>query len=330
MKILKFSCPWIVIFLILITGVIADTFVHCGFYFLIVEDLRDFTKVLLGIQATVAVLSLSILTLLGSFMDKSYWGISISDFYSNKKNPLFTNFTVIAIELISILLDILSIFLNLYNFAIMIFGATVFVILWATKNVYYVFKGEFAIKKDIENMFEETFKVKDFLDSKMNLFIQYCSEWKFLALEQSETDFQEYKNNFSKFFLILIKQQNADVIKNVCNILQDFIKSLLISSNETKKKQGIRLLEEIYKNIRDLNKNQFENFDFIKEFILISEVIREFLEALQTLSKDWVENNFSWYVFTENIDTFAINFETKAKQQELMASLQISLQMGLL
>ena len=137
-------------FLILMSGIIADIFVHNDFYLLIVEDLRDFTKILLGIQATVAVLSLSILTLLGSFMDKSYWGISISDFYSNKKNPIFTSFTVIVLGLIFILIDILAIFLELYNFAIMIFVATVFVILWATANVYYVFKGETVIKKDIE------------------------------------------------------------------------------------------------------------------------------------------------------------------------------------
>ena len=327
---LKQLFPWIIIFLILIAGISADISVRNGFYLLLVEDLRDFIKSLLGIQATVAVLSLSILTLLGSFMNKSYWGISISDFYSNKKNPAFTSLTVIVLELIFILLDILAIFLKQYNFAIMIFIATLSIILWATKNVYYVFKGESAIKKDIESIFEETFSAKGNLDSQMDLFTQYCFEWKSLSLEQSETDFQEYKTNFSKFLGILVKQQNSDVIKTVCNILQDFVRSLLISSKETKKKQGIQLLEEIYESMRYLNKGQFENLDFMQEFVLISEIIREFLEALQSLSKDWVENNFSWYAFTGNIDTFAINFETKAKQQELMSSLQIALQMGLL
>ena len=87
-------------------------------------------------------------------------------------------------------------------------------------------------------------------------------------------------------------------------------------------------MEEIYTGFRYLDKGQFENPQFMKEFVLISEIIREFLEALQNLSKDWVENNFSWYAFTGNIDTLAINYETKAKQQELMASLQISLKMG--
>lgn len=316
-------------FLILMSGIIADIFVHNDFYLLIVEDLRDFTKILLGIQATVAVLSLSILTLLGSFMDKSYWGISISDFYNNKKNPIFTSFTVIVLGLIFILIDILAIFLELYNFAIMIFVATVFVILWATANVYYVFKGETVIKKDIERLFEETFKSKS-LDAKIELFAQYCSEWKSLVQEQFETDFQEYKDNFSKFFWILIKQENGDVIKSVCNILQDFVRSLLISSRETKNKQGIQFLEEIYAGFRYLDKGQFGNPDFMKEFVLISEIIREFLEVLQNLSKDWIEENFSWYSFIGNIDTLAINFETKFKQQELTASLQISLQMGLL
>lgn len=322
--------PWIVIFLILTVGVIADISVHNGFCLLIVEDLRDFTKTLLGIQATVAVLSLSILTLLGSFMDKSYWGISISDFYSNKKNPAFTSLFVIVLGLVFILLDILSIFLKLYNLTIMIFVETVFIILWATANVYYVFKGDRAIKKDIENMFETTFKSEGHLDSKMDLFTVYCSEWKSLAQEQSEIDFQEYKVNFSKFFWILIKQQNSNTIKTVCNILQDFVRALLISSKEPKKKQGIQLLEEIYRSMRYLDKSQFENTEFLKEFALISEVKQEFLEALQNLSTDWVKENFPWYSFIGDIDTLAITFETKAKFQELAASLQISLQIGLL
>lgn len=329
---MKLKCfyPWIIFFLILITGIISDIFVRNGICILIVEDLRDFTKTLLGAQATVAVLSLSVLTLLGSFMDKSYWGISISDFYSNKKNPIFTSFTVIALGLIFILIDILAIFLKLYNLAIMFFVATVFIILCATKNVYYVFKGEDAIKNDIETLFEETFNAEGVLDTKLELFTKYCAEWKSLAQEQSESDFQEYKDNFSKFFWILIKQGNGYVIKTVCNILQDFARSLLISSRETKKKQGIQFLEEIYTVFRYLNKEQFENPDFLKEFVLISEVIWEFLGALQNISKDWIEENFSWYNFIGNIDTFAINFETNAKQPELMASLQISLQMGLL
>ena len=329
---MKLKCfyPWIIIFLILATGIISDIFARNGIYLLIVEDLRDFTKTLLGAQATVAVLSLSILTLLGSFMDKSYWGISISDFYSNKKNPVFTSFTVIILGLIFILFGISSILLKFYNLAIMIFVATVFIILCATKNVYYVFKGEGAIKNDIETLFEETFNAEGLLDSKLELFTKYCSEWKNLAQEQSESDFQEYKETFSKFFWILVKQENEDVIKSVCNILQNFVRSLLVSTKETKKKLGIKFLEEIYGTLRYLNKGQFGDPTFMKEFVLISEVIREFLDGLQNLSKEWIENNFSWYEFTGNIDTIAINFETKAKKQELMASLQISLQMGLL
>ena len=104
-KFVKDLFPWIILFLIITCGIIADVAVQQGFCLLIVEDLRDIIKTLLGAQATIAVLSLSVLTLIGLFVDKSYWGISISDFYSNKKNPHFTSLSVIIMVQSRILCD---------------------------------------------------------------------------------------------------------------------------------------------------------------------------------------------------------------------------------
>jgi hypothetical protein len=327
---LKYYLPWVIALFMLLIGGIADLAVYNGCSLVIIEDLHGLVKSLLGIQATVAVLSLSILTLLSSFVDKSYWGISISDFYTNRKNPKFNSFSDICFVLASIPAGLFLIIFQLYNFEIMLFIATVFIILWSAKNIYFIFRGEEAVKKDIESMYEIKFRTEDNINEKIILFKTYCIGWKSIVQNQSELDFQEYKDNYFKFYWVLIKEQNSDCMKKLCSITQQLIKSLLIASNDSEKKRGIKFLEELYRLMRYLKINDFSSKDFLKEFILVSEVIKEFLEALQTLSPKWIENNFDWYNFIGVVDTIAISFETKAKQSELIASQQISLQMGLL
>ena len=73
--------PYILIFLSILIGIISDILTLNGIHILTIPDLRDICKTILSIQATIAVLSISILTVVGSFLDKSYLGISISDFY---------------------------------------------------------------------------------------------------------------------------------------------------------------------------------------------------------------------------------------------------------
>ena len=138
---IKRFCPWILLILFIAAGVISEVAIKKGIHFLIVPDLLDISKVLLGIQATVAVLSLSVQALLGSFVDKTYWGISIADFYSNKKNPYFTSLTAIIITLILLVFSFFSLLYNKYNLIIMLFLATLFIILYTTIQIYQVFKG---------------------------------------------------------------------------------------------------------------------------------------------------------------------------------------------
>ena len=196
---IRYYIPWIITFFILLIGGIADYYVYKSFPFVIVADLRDIVKIILGIQATIAVLSLSILTLLGSFVNKSYWGISISDFYSNKKNPKFKSLYVLFLGLVFIPIGLFAIIFKFYNFGMTVFIATLFIVLWNAKSIYFVFKGEDAVKKDIELMYDDTFKTENNKNKKMHLFETYCIGWKSIILEQSETDFQEYKKIFFNF-----------------------------------------------------------------------------------------------------------------------------------
>ena len=172
--------------------------------------------------------------------------------------------------------SVISLILKLYNTAIMLFVATLFIIILSTKQMYYVFKGDEAIRKEIEHLFEETFE-SNALNKKIQLFETYCKGWKSIYMEQSEVDFQEYKENFFKFYWRLFKTGDTNCIKNLCNHTKDLIQGLLISSNNTKKKQGIKFIEEVYSGLRFLDSKQFENISAMKEFFLISEVTKDFL-----------------------------------------------------
>ena len=325
---IKRFCPWILLILFIAAGVISEVAIKKGIHFLIVPDLLDISKVLLGIQATVAVLSLSVQALLGSFVDKTYWGISIADFYSNKKNPYFTSLTAIIITLILLVFSFFSLLYNKYNLIIMLFLATLFIILYTTIQIYQVFKGENAIKNDIEEMYSKAFEPGKQLSRKIELFKIYCNGWKKEITEQSETLFQDSKKTFFVLFDKLLKDENEECIKVICQMSKELLCVLLSDSNDTKKKQGVKLLNLLYFKIAfsDIP----ENAIFLRSFSLLSELILELLEALKAISPQWLEENFDWYTFIGYVDTVAYRYNLTAKNDELTSSLRIAIQMGLL
>ncbi len=327
---LKKFCPWFVIILFILTGIISEIAIVNRIQILVVSDLRDISKVLLGVQATVAVLSLSIQALLGSFVDKTYWGISVSDFYSNKKNPYFTSLTAIKLTLVFLVLSFFSLLINKYNLLIMLFLATLFIIIYTTVQIFHVFKGENAVISDIKEMYNKNFEQNKPIAKKIELFKLYCTDWRNQITEQAEATFQEYENTFFNLFEKLIEEHNAECIKTICQMSKDLIKYLLTDSNEAKKKQGIKFLEAIYFNIAFLEVDISENSNFLKCFSLLSEVIQELLNVLKSISPQWLEDNFDWYSFIGHVDIVAYKYNLYAKNDELSSSLRIAIQMGIL
>lgn len=320
--------PWFLLILFFAAGIISEIAIKNGIHFLIVPDLLDISKVLLGIQSTVAVLSLSVLALLGSFVDKTYWGISVADFYSNKKNPYFTSLTAIILTLILLVCSFFSLLYNKYNLIIMLFLATLFIILYTTIQIYQVFKGENTIKNDIEEMYSKAFEPGKSLSRKIELFNIYCNGWKKQITEQSSSSFQDYEETFFDLFNKLLKEKNEKCIIEICQMSKEILNSLLTDSNEAKKKEGLELIKRIYYTIAFLDIH--ENSKFLQSFSLLSELIQVFLEALKSISPQWLGENFDWYNFIGYVDTVAFRYELTARNDELTSSLRIAIQMGIL
>lgn len=317
----------IVLSLIILAGIVADIYVKNGFYFLVVKDLQSIIETLIAIHATIATLSLTVLTILCSFVDKSYLGVSISDYYSNKKYPWFKNFIVILVSLALIIIDLFLLFFYCYNTIIFIFIANMILILIAINNVCYVFKGKNKRKQDIGNYVENVFFSKN-LNKQLELFDSFCDEWKTTVLFQSDAEIEYYKGKFTNYLFTLLQVCNENSIKDICANVKVIGQNLLIDSRTEKKQQGIKFFTEIYSLLRyflckdDIDKQKFA------DFALISEVIDNFLDALRAIPKNWIENNFNWHLFIGNIDTIAIFINAKSKTAELNSSLRIASQMG--
>lgn len=322
--------PWLIIFLILIIGIISELVVYNDFYILVVPDLRDIVKNLFGVQATVAVLSISIQALLGSFVDKTYWGISFSDFYGNKKNPTFTNLISIIVVLVLLLLGLIFLLVKCYNIVIITFIATLFIIVYTTRNIYTVFKGEEEIKKDIQEWYNKQFSKKTCLKTKNETFKNFCNGWKSQIALQTDASFEEYRTAFQKWFWLLIKEQDTITIKNMCQIIQELFRCSLSCSNEKINKQTIMLINQIYYGMACQDTSQYNNTEFLKSFSLLSDIIQEYLKALKEISSEWLEENFDWYNFIGFVDTVTFRFNLDAKYDELISCHRIAIQMGIL
>ncbi len=194
-KPIRTTLPILLAVLFITFGLMIDFGFFNKLHKLIISDLHDIAKILVQIQATVALLSFSLLALIGSFLDKKFWGISVSDFYYNKKNPLLTTKVIIIIELGIIISSIYALLFNMYNLLFMLFFTTIFLIIYSLNNIYKIFAGSEAIEDEIKEYLNDIYssgssqKIRDSIKC-------FFEDWEKSIIKQTQQDFFAQKDFF--------------------------------------------------------------------------------------------------------------------------------------
>lgn len=189
---------------------------------------NDFGNIFCGIvssQATMITLIITALSLLSSFITKSYFGMTICSFYLETK-PIFFKFKYVAIaEYTLLFLGWLFCIFQLYLCVALVWTISLLLIGLTVNNIYKVFVSKNNAYADIREYFSNQIRNEKQYVNKGKDFID---DWKYNISNQSMEEFYDYINSFKELIkVLLLKEQSLKLI----NSFSEKIATILLDSN---------------------------------------------------------------------------------------------------
>ena len=105
------------------------------------ENLRNAVLVFLQIQATIIALVMTVIALLSGIISESYMGISIPNYFLEKKSKWLNGRRILAIDFIAFIIEIVLYIASLYVEELMIviiagFAITLITTFWLSSTIY--------------------------------------------------------------------------------------------------------------------------------------------------------------------------------------------------
>lgn len=116
-----------------------------------IDNVEDLFFNLFTVQASIATLSIAIISIITGLVNDSYLGISISGYITNIKPKFFKHNKLIIFNLLITVLNYFCVAYALFNLSIALFVISVFVTILLVKGVCFIFLGRNKVKEEIQN-----------------------------------------------------------------------------------------------------------------------------------------------------------------------------------
>ena len=323
-KIKKREKRWLgLILIIIVVGILDESIAHLFHPLLYVLNFDAVSLTILSIQATVATLVLTILSLMANKMDASYMGMSINDFLLNIKPWLFKQKRIIIAEIALIVGNVFVHMISWYNIVVAVFIVSMLLVIISVSEIYEAFLGSEKVNEEIEahlkdNGFApnghnkgETSREKTQDNSvQLQRLNSLTYQWKNEISSQPEALYEEYLDVFNILFPCTFAESRRDLL-NQCVELSSV---LFTAHNEEASLRGIEFVSNCYTQewlyIRDHKEMDGP------EFNLFAQIFEDFIAAFSEISIEKLEKRFHWWYFTETIVQNALFLKERTQSQE--------------
>ena len=283
--------------IILLLGLADELFGRILGPLIFIDDYSSITLAVITVQATVATLVITILSLMANKMDAAYMGVSINDFLLNIKPWVFKQKRIIILEIALIVLNVFLQIFGCFNVVIAVFVAAMILMIISIQEIYEAFLGTEAVEDEIKYYLVDPNASKELIKEKLS---NFTKQWKREIDTQSEADYQEYTSVFDFLFSKMFEaDEDRKFLQSQCVELS---KALLSSANEVGAFRGIDFINNCYLQswsyIRDHQDKVKENHF---RFELFSEVCADFINAFEKADIKKLEKEFNGEDFIENI-----------------------------
>jgi len=294
-------------------GIIVEIFVRVHGPIFIVDDYGDISLSVISIEATVATLVITILSLMTGKIDQSYLGVGINDFLLNIKPQIFKQKTLFISELILIAVNVCLQIFGCYNIVISIFFVSLFLIGISVFEVYEAFVGSEDIAEEIKE-----YMTDDCYDKrlKMQKMLNLAKQWDKEIVKQTNHQYEDYASVNNKLFPSVFC--STDGRQQLLSIYKQVTETLLDSKNDAAVIRALGFVQSCY--LQEWYFIRYHNFNCSDiQFNLFAEVNTEMYAAVESIDINKLQNTFYWPTFTQIIlrdAVFLLSDEAKEIRQD--------------
>ena len=231
--------------------IILDCFFDCEITKLIPSFDESVIATVTQIQVTIGTLIFTIVAIVSGNISDTYLGISITDYYLNKRCEKYSQYELIKWFIISTIICVIGYLFNLRLVVLFCFLSTLFIIYKSVKSIYEVFRGKYKIQEDIEQYIKQILEQNKNYQLSLHIFFSLSKEWSDTLDDQNFSEYLQYKLYFISFIEVLLENGNAETLNKVDNICGIKCSQFFISEKKSINKRGLILVKEIYEDLND-------------------------------------------------------------------------------
>ncbi len=236
-------------------------------------------QTLFSVQASMATLSIAIVSLITGFVNDTVYGISVSGFITNIRPVVLKHKTLIIINLILSLLNYMVTALCLFNVSVVLFVMSLLLTIRLVRESYFVFLGKKHVKSVIYKY------VIDCYDSGT---IESINEETIRALEiNNSLTISDNLHIIKTIFKKEMNKQNVDeiIIENVVDTVKVIFAKMLKCDYKPKLLECITIIYELYDIVNESAHKEYS----IK---LWEDINYDYFESLQYLSYEQFDRSY--------------------------------------
>ncbi len=216
-----------------------------------IKDKENLFLTLFTVQASVATVSIAIVSIITGLINEYVLGVSISGFITNIKPYILKHNRLIIANLIITMLNYISLSFALFNSCIVLFFISGLITILLIKEIYLVFLGKNKLRIEIENYVLLNYQKNDILEN--------LNKELFSAIETGNSlivndDLKIIKNIFEKE----CERSNCtqtDIVAKLSTIVADAFNKITLKNSSQKSTEILNFICEIYK-IANKNKEK--------------------------------------------------------------------------
>lgn len=230
---------------IIIIGIIEEAVAARDKSLISIEDFRNFSFVLLQIQAGVSTITVALIALISGMINEEVYGISVTRYYMITRPRFFKQIVVVILTISLVFLGTIFNIFELYNMVCVCFFLEWIFIILSIVEIFPVFYGKKKCEKEIKEYVESAMTSSE-IREKMEINRVFCESW---VSDLEEYDFEQRENLYLLGIENMLLENSDEAISFVNNQAGEIIRNHLLHNEHWINGRGLQLLHSVYERI---------------------------------------------------------------------------------
>lgn len=231
--------------LFVLVGITEEVIAYYKMNIIVIEDFRNFSMVILQIQAGVSTITVALIALISGMINEEVYGISITRYYMITRPRFFKQIAVVISTISLVFVGIIFAIFELYNMVCSCFFIEWILIIISVIEIFPVFYGRKKCEIEIRDYVESAMSSSD-IKVKMEMNTIFLESW---LSDICNNDFKDREKLLLLGVENMLLDNSDEAIGYVNEKVEELIRAHLTHNEHWIIGRGLQLLQSVYKHI---------------------------------------------------------------------------------